>query len=204
MIIRPPTLPLAGQRIGLFGGSFNPAHQGHLEISVTALRRLELDRIWWLVSPQNPLKSTEDMAPLADRMASAKAMAQHPRISVTDLEVGLGTRYTDATLRKIRFCFPRPHFVWIMGADNLLQLPDWQNWTRIMETMPVAVFARPPVHLKAPRSKAAQRYAQARLEMSDGPLLAHRAPPAWIYLADRLIPLSSTRLRCEREHRASR
>lgn len=136
----------AGLRVGLLGGSFNPAHDGHRYISRLALKLLGLDEVWWLVSPQNPLKPAAGMASLGDRLARAQAVADHPRIRVTDLERLLGTRYTADTLAALHRCFPRTRFVWLMGADNLLQVPRWQRWTEIFETTPVAL-RRPHVSI---------------------------------------------------------
>ena len=148
---------MARLRVGLLGGSFNPAHDGHRHISLLALRRLGLDQVWWLVSPQNPLKSTAGMAPLAERMAGARAAARHPAIKVTDIERRLGTRFTADTLVRLRRRFPDLGFVWLMGADNLVQVPKWQRWTEIFTCMPVAVFDRPSYSYAALAGKAATR-----------------------------------------------
>ncbi|NTS66197.1 nicotinate-nucleotide adenylyltransferase [Sphingomonas sp. HHU CXW] len=131
------------RRIGLLGGSFNPAHSGHRRISLAAIDALALDELWWLVSPGNPLKPRAGMAPLAARLASARLMARRSRIRATDIETRLGTRYTVDTLRKITRRFPRDRFVWIMGADNLAQFGAWHRWRDIARTMPIAVVARP-------------------------------------------------------------
>ena len=129
-------------RVGLLGGSFNPAHDGHRAISLAALRALNLDQVWWLVSPQNPLKPVKGMAGFAERMAGARAVARHPRIRVTDLEARLGTRYTVDTVRRLRARAERHRYVWLMGADNLLQLPRWQGWVEIVRRIPIAVLDR--------------------------------------------------------------
>lgn len=184
-----------GRAIGLLGGSFNPAHSGHRDISIAALHRLGLDEVWWLVSPQNPLKPASGMAPLAERMAGARAMARHPRIRVSDIEARLGTRYTAQTLARLRRRFPAERFVWLMGADNLAQIQRWKAWTRIFHTVPVAVLARPTYSLRALAHKAAQRFAKARLPERTARTLAGRAPPAWIFLHGRLNPLSATAIR---------
>jgi nicotinate-nucleotide adenylyltransferase len=128
-------------RIGLLGGSFNPAHAAHREMSLHALKSLKLDAIWWLVSPQNPLKSTHDMAPFLDRLASARDVAQHPKIIVTDIENKLKTRYTVDTIRKLKHCYPKIQFVWLMGADNLQQIPHWKNGLAIFHKYPLPFFA---------------------------------------------------------------
>lgn len=133
-----------GARVGLFGGSFNPAHGGHRRMSVGALARLGLDEVWWLVSPQNPLKARVGMAPLAARLARARAVARHPRIRPTAIEQRLGTRYTCDTIRRLRQIFPDVRFVWLMGSDNLLQFHRWANWRGIARLVPIVVIARAP------------------------------------------------------------
>ena len=138
-----------GSHIGLLGGSFNPAHEGHLEISLLALEKLSLDCIWWMVSPQNPLKPKKGMASISERLSTARSAADDPRISVTDIETELGTLYTADTLLALRDHFSETRFVWLMGADNLLQMHHWQKWSKIFYTVPVAVFARPNYSLPA-------------------------------------------------------
>ena len=147
------------RRIGLLGGSFNPAHRGHRHISLLALKLLALDEIWWLVSPQNPLKPALGMAPFAARLAAARCVANHPRIKITDLEARLGSRFTAHTLAALRRRFPQTRFVWMMGADNLRQIPHWESWQ-----------------------------------------LAGMTPPAWVFFATQLDPLSATAIR-ERRRR---
>jgi nicotinate-nucleotide adenylyltransferase len=148
----------------LLGGSFNPAHGGHLHISLMALQRLDLDEVWWLVSPQNPLKPIKGMAPFAKRVASAAALARgHGRISVSAIEAALGTTYTADTIRVLQRRFPHTRFVWLMGGDNLAQLPRWRQWEEIVESVPIAVFDRPETALMALAGKAAKRYALARV-----------------------------------------
>jgi nicotinate-nucleotide adenylyltransferase len=191
-------LPVAGQRIGLLGGSFNPAHGGHRHISLAALRRLGLDAVWWLVSPQNPLKPAAGMAPLAERLAGARALARHPRIRVAALETLLGTRYTADTLTALKRRFPGVRFVWLMGADNLIQVSDWENWTQIFHAVPVAVLARPTYSLRASSAKAAQRFRRGRLSEQGAAGLADREPPAWAFLHIRLSALSATQIRAAR------
>ena len=144
-----------GLRVGILGGSFNPAHDGHRHISLLALKHLGLDEVWWMVSTQNPLKPTDGMAPFAERMAGAEALARHPDIRVTDVEQRLGTRYTCETLRALKSCFPRMHFVWLMGADNLAQISEWQRWNEIFNLVPIAVFDRAPYSFNALAGKAA-------------------------------------------------
>jgi len=203
---------LAGLKIGVLGGSFNPAHAGHLHISKLALKRLGLDQVWWMVSPQNPLKSSNGMAPLAKRMASAEALAAgNPRIAVTDIESRLNTRYTTDTLRALLARFPRTHFIWLMGADNLEQIPRWENWTSIFEMVPIAVFDRATYSYRALASKAAHRFRCCRVADRGAAGTVTRQPPAWVYFHTPLHPASSTELRAEtkaanetrrRQHRA--
>jgi len=182
-------------RIGLLGGSFNPAHDGHRYISLKALRLLQLQEIWWMVSPQNPLKPQKGMADLTRRVRHARLVAKHPKIIVTDLESRLGTRYTADTLPRVQTAFPGAPFVWLMGADNLQQLPAWDRWTDILRTMPVAVLARPSYSIKALSSKAAHRFAKARLSARKAPCLATACPPAWVFLRGGLHSESASRIR---------
>jgi nicotinate-nucleotide adenylyltransferase len=180
------------------GGSFNPAHHGHVRISLEALRRLGLDEVWWLVSPQNPLKEAAGMAPFAERLAGARRAARHPRLRVTDIEARLGTRYTADTLRALRRRFPRLHFVWLMGADNLSQIPAWRDWSYIFNALPVAIFARPTYSLRALAGKAARRYHRVRRPERAARQVPGSAPPAWVFFHIRLMPISATALRAQR------
>ncbi|MEO1190754.1 MAG: nicotinate-nucleotide adenylyltransferase [Pseudomonadota bacterium] len=188
-------LPVPGQRVGLLGGSFNPAHAGHFHISKEALKRLSLHEIWWLVSPQNPLKSTCGMAPLDQRLAGARRVARHPRIRVTAIETLLESRYTAETLRRLQKRFPGVSFVWLMGADNMIQISRWHDWQSIFRQLPVAVFARPSYSMGASSSKAACRFRDSRLVGGAARGLARRSPPAWAFYRIRLSGLSATRLR---------
>ena len=197
-------LPAPGQRIGLLGGSFNPAHAGHLEISRAALGRLGLDRVWWLVSPQNPLKPLSDMAPLAPRLAGARAQARDSRILALALESALGSAYTADTVTLLVRRFPHCRFVWLMGADNLIQVSDWKDWETIFRTIAVAVFDRPSYSLRALAATAARRFAHRRLPESAARGLAQRTPPAWVFIHQRLSPESSTRIRAATQNRARR
>jgi nicotinate-nucleotide adenylyltransferase len=182
-------------RVGLLGGSFNPAHEAHLAISLEALKRLRLDRVWWLVSPQNPLKPTGETAHLEERLASARAIAAgHPRIVVSDLEQRLNTRYTVDTLAWLRRrC--RADFVWLIGADNLAQLPLWRGWRRLVRMVPIAVFDREPYSYVALAGRMASAYAARRLEETRAAALAGSRPPAWVYLRLRRHQTSSTAIR---------
>ena len=187
------------QRIGLLGGSFNPAHEGHFYISCEALKRLRLDAVWWLVSPQNPLKSADEMAPLAERAAHASAIARHPRIHVTTIEARLGTRFTADTIARLRQQFPTARFVWLMGADNLVQMPQWRRWTQIFTTVSIAVFARETYDFKALAGVAAQRFRADRLSAERAASLADRTPPAWVYLPLRWHPAAATAIRASQQ-----
>ncbi len=185
----------AGLRIGLLGGSFNPAHAGHRHISLYALKILKLDQVWWLVSPQNPLKPSQGMAGLHERLAQAQAVARHPRIRVTALECGLGTRYTADTLGVLSRRYKKTRFVWLMGADNLGQIPRWRHWLRIFQSMPIAVFSRPTYSLRALGGVAAQRFARHRAPDLRARGLADVKPPAWTFLRNPLHPASATAIR---------
>jgi nicotinate-nucleotide adenylyltransferase len=182
-------------RIGLLGGSFNPAHAGHRQISLSALRRLRLDEVWWLVSPQNPLKAADGMAPLAQRMAGARTAASHARIRVTDVERFLGTRYTVDTIAALRQLFPLTRFVWLMGADNLAQMAHWKRWPDLCRLVPFAVLDRPGKGSRALAGAVARRYPEQRLPEHAVRCLADTPPPAWAFVHARLNPLSATALR---------
>ncbi|MEQ7154998.1 nicotinate-nucleotide adenylyltransferase [Brevundimonas aurifodinae] len=184
-----------GMAVGLFGGSFNPAHDGHAHVAETAMRRLDLDRVVWLVSPQNPLKDSAGTAPLSDRMASARAVALGPRMIVSDFETRAGTHWTIDTLRAIRARHPGVHFVWLMGSDNLESFHRWRGWTDIMRMMPVAVIARPGSLLESRAAPTAMRFAASRVSAGEARLLPRMQAPAWTYLTAPLNPSSSTALR---------
>ena len=183
-----------GQTVGLLGGSFDPAHAGHVHITREALKRLRLDRVWWLVSPGNPLKA-HGPAPLAQRMAQARAVMDHPRVAVTDIEARLGTRHTARTIRALRRLYPGVRFVWLMGADNLAQFHRWQDWRGIMASVPVAVLARPGERASARASVAATIYRAARVAAEDAHGLARQRPPAWTFLNVPMHAASSSAIR---------
>jgi len=189
----PPATP--GMRIGLYGGSFNPAHAGHRHVSLMALKRLRLDRLWWIVTPGNPLKDTGELASTAMRVARAKEIADDPRIDVTAFEGEIGARYTVDTLAYLKRRFPGVHFVWIMGADNLAGFHRWRGWRRIARMMPIAVIDRPGWTLKAMRSRSATALAGRRIHEDRAPTLAGFSPPAWVFLHGPRSHLSSTVLR---------
>lgn len=188
-------LALKNLRIGLLGGSFNPAHDGHRAISLHALRRLQLDQVWWLVSPQNPLKPEKGMAPLAARLAGARLKAKHPRIFIKDLESTFGTRYTVDTLRQLKRRFPHTKFVWLMGADNLKQVPRWKEWVQIFKLVPVAVFRRPAYAAGRGLGKAAQRFSRSWQPPKAAKHLVEQKLPAWLIFDNRLNGLSATEIR---------
>ncbi|MGB8182997.1 MAG: nicotinate-nucleotide adenylyltransferase [Stellaceae bacterium] len=183
------------RRVGLLGGSFNPAHVGHVHLSLEALRRLGLDEVWWLVAPQNPLKPPKGMAPPEKRLAGARALARHPRIRVLDLERRLGTVFTVDTLRALQARFPRTRFVWLMGADNLSQIRHWRGWREIFASLPIAVFARPSYCRVALAALPAHRFARYRLPAAAARRLPGAKPPAWIFLWSMLDPHSATQIR---------
>jgi nicotinate-nucleotide adenylyltransferase len=191
----------SGLRIGLLGGSFNPPHEGHLAISRIALARLRLDRVWWLVTPGNPLKSHDALAPLGDRVAACRRLAADTRIVVCDLERGLPTPFTAATLAHLRMRLPGVRFVWLMGADNLAGFHRWRQWRSIFERVPVAVVDRPAAHLPALASRAARAFAAARWPEARSGALPRARPPAWTLLTGPLSPASSTALRQARAAR---
>ncbi len=181
--------------VGLVGGSFNPAHPGHAHVAGTALKRLGLDRVIWLVTPQNPLKSARDLAPIADRLASARRQARGPLMIVSDAETRIGARYTVDTLRVLKARFPGVRFVWIMGGDSLASFHRWRGWTDILSSTPVVVVARPDALKRCRAAPAARRFAAARRPAAQAPSLATMKAPAWIYLPAPLNDASSTALR---------
>lgn len=189
-------LPFApkGARIGLFGGSFDPAHDGHVHVTHHALRRLRLDQVWWLVTPGNPLK-VHGPAPLDARLARAHALMRDPRVQITPVEAQLGTRYSADTLEALKRLYPDCRFVWIMGADNLAGFHRWENWRAIMTLMPIAVFARPGQQRAALGSIAARRFAGAQLPEAQAARLVTLPPPAWSFLRLPMRNISSTHLR---------
>jgi nicotinate-nucleotide adenylyltransferase len=195
-VVLPPYSP--GMRIGLFGGTFDPPHAAHRAACLLAMERLGLDRVWWLVTPGNPLKNTRGLAPLAARLAAARALAHHPRIDVTDLEAKLGTSYTYETIAYLVRRCAGVHFVWIMGADNLRSFHRWQRWRDIAEMVPIAVVDRLGPSLYATASAAGHWLSRFRLPEATARTLAERKPPAWIYLHGLKSPLSSTALRAAR------
>lgn len=189
----PPHAP--GQRIGLFGGSFDPPHEGHRLASLTALERLRLDAVWWLVTPGNPLKDVSALPDLAMRVAAAATLAGDPRIAVTGIEQRLGTRYTVDTVAALRALCPGVRFVLIVGADVFAEFSRWKAWERLMRLVPLAVVDRPGYAEAALAGQAATAFAAARLAESDAGALADRPPPVWVFLPGPVSSLSSTELR---------
>jgi nicotinate-nucleotide adenylyltransferase len=185
-------------RIGLFGGTFDPPHRAHLAASLLALKRLRLDRVWWLVTPGNPLKDTRGLAPLAERIAGARALTQDPRIAITGFEADLGIRYSFDTVSYLVKRCRGVHFVWIMGADNLRSFHRWQKWRGIAGLVPMAVIDRLGPSLYSIGGVAGQALARARIPESAAASLADRRPPAWVFLHGLKSPLSSTALRAAR------
>ncbi|MBM3651657.1 MAG: nicotinate-nucleotide adenylyltransferase [Alphaproteobacteria bacterium] len=189
----PPHAP--GMRIGLFGGSFDPPHDGHALVSRIALTRLKLDRLWWVVSPGNPLKDAGELPSIDARIAAAKKILRDPRVAFTGFEAEIGARFTCDTLDYLHAHCPGVRFVWIMGADNLLQFHRWRRWQEIARTTPIAVIDRPGATLKAISAKAAVYLKRARLPERDAASLAATPPPATIYLHGPRLERSSTELR---------
>lgn len=187
-----------GMRIGLFGGSFNPPHEGHVHASLLALKRARLHRIWWLVTPGNPLKDSRELESLETRLERCHALVRHPAIDVTAIEAGFDTRYTEETLSRLMTVRPRLDFVWIMGADNLASFHRWQNWRRIAAMMPMIVIDRPGSTLSFLHAPAAIALSRYRIDEDDCGLISRLKPPAWTFLHGPRSPLSSTAIREKR------
>ena len=184
--------------VGLLGGSFDPAHEGHVHITHEAIKRLGLDQVWWLVSPGNPLKARQP-APMADRLARARRVMRDPRVVITDLELRLGTRYTARTLERLQAIYPGVRFVWLMGADNLVQFHKWERWRDILRAVPVAVLARPGSGVAARLSVAARAFRVHRVGRGEG--LGQKRPPAWAFVNLPLNDASSSAIRARGEWR---
>ena len=182
--------------IGLLGGSFNPAHKGHLYISNQAFKHIKLDEIWWLVSPQNPLKSTDNMASFAQRYEYAKKIAaSNPKIKVSDIEVKIDTRYTVDTISKLQQFYPDVNFIWLMGADNLAQIPKWKNWQKIFKLVPIAVFDRNQYSVRIKFLKAVKKFKNERIIGVKLWRLGYLKTPVWGFFKIKNNPLSSTAIR---------
>jgi nicotinate-nucleotide adenylyltransferase len=200
-VIHPPPFG-DGQRIGLFGGSFNPAHRGHYMVALYALKKLQLDWVWWLVSPQNPLKDPSETGEYSERLAFTRRLAKHPRFVVTDLEQQIGSRTTAQTLERLQPVLRRADFVWIMGADSFAGLHRWHDWLEIPAALPLAILARPGYLLRALGGPAATRFDSAQLPSYLAPKLVSHKPPAWCFIPMPLRPESSTAIRKRRAARA--
>jgi len=189
-----------GLSIGLFGGSFNPAHDGHMHVAKTALRALDLDQIWWMVSPQNPLKPEQPS--YESRVETVLALGLPYSMRLSHMEIEFGTQYTVDTVRQARLTWPKTNFVFLMGADNFLQLPRWKNWRNIVETVPIAIIARPGKNYSAIRArtgKAAQVYREFRLPEARADILKYCEAPAWCYLTPPMNSQSSSAIRAARK-----
>ena len=188
---------VSGLRIGILGGSFNPAHQGHRFISMAALERLGLDQVWWLVAPQNPLKSEDSLAPLKARLDGADKISKEKNIHVLDLEGPLGFEFTVDTLGFLKVQYPETHFIWLMGADCLGELHKWKSWEKIMTSIPLGVFSRPGYEAIALGGKAATHYKKYRVMEEKFKSLVVTEPPAWGYIGIEGQDISGTRLRAK-------
>ena len=198
-MLKPPPFG-RGQRIGLFGGSFNPAHRGHVKVALYALKHLQLDWVWWLVSPQNPLKDPKETGEYKTRLAYTKRIATHPRFVVSNLEQQIDSKNTAETLHALTGPLHQAHFVWIMGADSFANLHHWHHWQDIMQTLPIAVLARPGYSIRALNSQAALRHGKGRLGANQAANLSLAKAPAWTFLAMPLRKESSTAIRKRRKH----
>jgi nicotinate-nucleotide adenylyltransferase len=187
-----------GLAVGLFGGSFNPPHAGHALVAEIALRRLALDQLWWIVTPGNPLKSGNELAPLAERLRMSEEIAKNPRIKVTAFEAAHNVRYTADTLALVRARNPGVDFVWVMGADGLRDVHRWQRWRQIATTFPIAVIDRPGATLSFLSSMVAKTFDYARVDEIDAPRLARMPAPAWTFIHGPRSLLSSTAIRAKR------
>ncbi|WP_170466990.1 nicotinate-nucleotide adenylyltransferase [Ruegeria arenilitoris] len=187
-----------GQVVGLFGGSFDPPHQGHVHVTLEAMKAFGLDRVWWLVSPGNPLKA-RGPAPLAQRVEAARAVIDHPRVEITDIEALTKTRATADTLMALWRLYPGVRFVWLMGADNLAQFHKWKNWRLIMDSVPVGVIARPGDRISARMSPAARLYAKYRIDGQARHLLGRADAPAWCFVNVPMVDVSSSQIRARGE-----
>ena len=197
--IMPPTSP--GMKIGLFGGTFNPPHEAHRAASMLAMKKLGLDRIWWLVTPGNPLKENSSLPPLAARIEAARKVAASPRIDVTGIEAELGTQFTFDTVKRLRERRPGVDFVFIVGADNLAHLHRWERWGDLLHKIPLAVVDRPEFELSSLAAPAAVAFGRFRVTESKARTIPRLAPPAWVFLRGLKSELSSTALRRMRTKR---
>lgn len=188
-------LAMAGQTVGLLGGSFDPPHSGHVALSTHALARLSLTQVWWVVSPQNPLKRKPHCCFEQRVMAAQDCTRAHPRINVTALELSLPSYASYNTMRKVHSLWPHTRFVWLIGADVWAEFHLWQNWRAMMQFVPIAVFARPHACLSALHAPAARVFARARVPAMGAHRLGYIKPPAWIFVSIPMCALSSRMLR---------
>jgi nicotinate-nucleotide adenylyltransferase len=197
------TLPIAepGTRIGLFGGSFNPPHEGHRLVALECLKRLALDRVWILVSPGNPLKDRSELLPLETRLSETVKLMDDPRLEVTAFEAERGFAYSFETVRYLTRAHPQTRFVWIMGADSLQTFDRWEHWEDIARQVPMAIYDRPGTRFVATTSPAAIALARDRVPEEAAKSLADRTPPAWVYLHGVVSSQSSTAIRNSRRAR---
>ncbi len=186
-------------KIGLFGGSFDPPHEGHVLVCRRLQTLLQLDLIWWLVAPQNPLKPAAAM-PLSDRLAACRKLAGNHKTYISAEEETLKTQHTADTIKALQKLYPHVRFVWLMGADNLKNFHQWHDWEKIMAALPLAIYPRPNETVKAGLGMAASRYAAARLPIEKAAHLATHKPPAWVLVDGMTSPASSTALRNENEN----
>ena len=183
------------QKIALLGGSFNPAHSGHVQISEIALKKLNLDYVWWIVSPRNPIKNYDKLMPIEDRIEKAKNIISNKKILVTDIENKINTKYTIDTLKYLTTRYAETKFVWLMGADNLTNFHLWKSWKEIAKMMPIVIIDRPESSLKALASLAANYLKQYRIDEADSNHLVYKKSPAWVFIHDQLNGMSSTEIR---------
>jgi len=182
-------------RIGLLGGSFNPGHVGHLHLSHTAKKYLSLDQVWWLVTPKNPLKKSMDIPSTSERIRCASNLDLPPWIHLTDLELSYKTKYTSATLKKLIIRYPKANFIWLMGADNLVQISMWVNWTSIFDKVRIAVFDRGTDRYKSLFSKASIKYKKNRVSISRPTYVWCKSAPSWVFFPSKKVDLSSSQIR---------
>ncbi|MCV6601598.1 MAG: nicotinate-nucleotide adenylyltransferase [Cohaesibacter sp.] len=195
-LYRPPIEP--GMTIGLYGGSFNPPHDGHRHVALTALHRLCLQKIWCLVTPGNPLKDNRSLPSLNRRLDQTAQIMNHPSIAISALEAKIGTNYSAQTIRWLTNRYPKTRFIWVMGADNLANFHHWKQWKSIFATLPIAIIDRPGYSLSPLSSRAAQTYQAWRLPEKEAKSLSANRGPCWTYLHGPKSDLSSTRLRSQK------
>ncbi|MHC5307675.1 nicotinate-nucleotide adenylyltransferase [Bartonella sp. LJL80] len=185
----------SGNVVGLFGGSFNPPHDGHLMVAKTATKRLHLDQLWWMVTPGNPLKDHSNLASLEERMLMSRQLVDDPRIKITGFEQTIQIRQSVATIAHIIARNNGVRFVWVMGGDSLASFHHWHQWRDIAQMIPIAIIDRPSARMSPLSSQMAQTYSRFRIDETDAAALPFMSPPAWVYIHGRLSTASSTVLR---------